>query len=124
MRRRILVALCTAALVGVAGIAQARPGGWHGHSGGHWHGGGHGHFGHHSHFSSGLFIFATPLLFAPRYVAPAPAYYEPPVYIEQPQVQPDAQAYWYYCPQSRAYYPYVQTCPGPWQRVAPQPPPG
>ncbi|MGZ5151041.1 MAG: hypothetical protein ACXWI6_13460, partial [Burkholderiales bacterium] len=34
-----------------------------------------------------------------------------------------APAYWYYCPAYRAYYPYVQDCPGGWQAVAPQPPP-
>jgi len=62
-----------------------------------------------------LAIIAAPLLFLPRYV-----YSAPPVYIEQPP----PQAYWYYCPEYRTYYPQVQTCPSAWQRVAPQPPPG
>ena len=71
-------------------------------------------------------FFAAPLVYAvPRYYYPAPAYYAPPpVYIEQPVPDPASQAYWYYCPQYRAYYPQVQSCPGDWQRVAPLPPPG
>jgi len=28
------------------------------------------------------------------------------------------KAYWYYCPRSRAYYPYVQTCDQPWVPVS------
>jgi len=55
--------------------------------------------------------------------------YNPPVYIEQPapaQPAPNAVVtpvnYWYYCGASKAYYPYVQECPGGWQKVLPQPP--
>jgi hypothetical protein len=67
---------------------------------------------------------------SPWVVAPA----SPPVYIERsdvvpvpapvPQQQPQQQQthYWYFCPQSNAYYPYVRECAGGWQRVAPQPP--
>lgn len=50
----------------------------------------------------------------------------PPVYVEQGDEQPGPQQrphYWYYCPDSKAYYPYVKECPGGWQRVTPQPPP-
>ena len=52
----------------------------------------------------------------------------PPVYIEQtPQpvvTAPPApqQQYWYYCKASRAYYPYVKTCPAGWMKVLPQTP--
>lgn len=48
----------------------------------------------------------------------------PPVYIEQSQAIPEPApqpAYWYYCPESNNYYPYVQRCPSGWQRVEPQP---
>jgi len=49
----------------------------------------------------------------------------PPVYIEQPAPaagrQSQSSAYWYYCEGSGAYYPYVKTCPGGWQRVSPTP---
>ena len=84
-------------------------------------------------------VLAGPLWFGPayypRYYYPphyyAPAYYpampaSPPVYIEQGEAQPAAppQAYWYYCTEAKGYHPYVKDCPGGWQRVAPQPPPG
>jgi hypothetical protein len=73
----------------------------------------------------------------PRYYYP-PYYYppavltvpaSPPTYVEQaPVAAPAAPApqpgYWYYCAESRAYYPYVNQCPGEWQRVSPQPPSG
>lgn len=64
----------------------------------------------------------------------------PPVYIEQPQViqppvqppqvfQPQAEpvpqsssnALWYFCPDSKTYYPYVRQCPSAWQPVTPHP---
>ena len=50
----------------------------------------------------------------------------PPVYIEQGGgtiAESSRQTnYWYYCNASRTYYPYVNECPGGWQRVVPQPP--
>ena len=80
--------------------------------------------------------------YPPYYYPPAyypPAYYPvpaaPTVYIEQgaaqpapavqqaPAAQPQA-SYWYYCNESKTYYPYVKECAGGWQRVSPQPPPG
>lgn len=59
-----------------------------------------------------------------------PYYPEPPVIIEQrPEiyVQPSPQTeqqsvYWYYCLESKAYYPYVKKCPGGWLKVVPTPP--
>jgi hypothetical protein len=57
----------------------------------------------------------------PRYYAP-PVYYAPapPTYIEQaPPAPQQSSNYWYYCRESQAYYPYVQTCPSPWQSVVP-----
>jgi hypothetical protein len=50
--------------------------------------------------------------YPPAYYAPPPVYYAPP---------PPPVAYWYYCPQAGAYYPYTPSCPGPWQLVAPTP---
>jgi hypothetical protein len=53
----------------------------------------------------------------PAVVAPAPQTH----YVEQGQEGTDnAQDYWYYCNESKTYYPYVKDCPGGWQRVAPQ----
>jgi hypothetical protein len=104
-----------------SGVAEARPGG----RGFAHHGGGHG--------GGRVFIYAAPIFvgayLASRYYYPPPVYVAPPqptVYIEQgapAPVPPQAQAYWYYCPVSRAYYPQVPTCAADWQRVAPQPPP-
>ena len=58
-----------------------------------------------------------------------PAYYPsgPTTYIEQGsgEAVPQQQApehWWYYCAESKMYYPYAKECPGGWQRVSPQPP--
>lgn len=73
---------------------------------------------------------ASPSIGAPfYYYRPAPVYYPPPVYmapppvtyIQQPPVPQGQGGDWYYCPQYRAYYPQVQSCPGAWQLVPPQP---
>jgi hypothetical protein len=69
-----------------------------------------------------------PRYYPPQYYySPAPVVYSaPPVYIEQSAVQaapapaPQAQADWYYCADSRSYYPYVSECPAGWQRVPAQ----
>jgi hypothetical protein len=61
----------------------------------------------------------------PVYVQPAPVYVEPPQAIAPPpqaQAAPPAEQFWYYCADSKTYYPYVKSCASPWQRVRPQPP--
>ena len=106
------------AILGMAIVAPApaRADHWHGHLG---------------------FYFSVPL-YAPYYYPqpwfapyPAPYYgyppaaYGPPAYVErsEPQGAPPPQtAYWYYCPDSNAYYPYVTSCPSAWQPVPPEPP--
>ncbi len=61
----------------------------------------------------------------PPAVVAVPA--SPPVYVEQgnpqaaPGPAPQTQGYWYFCAESKTYYPYVKECPGGWQRVTPQP---
>lgn len=59
-------------------------------------------------------VYAPPVVVVPA----AP----PPVYIERPAAAVMEPGYWYYCNEAQAYYPHVQQCPGPWQKVAPQPP--
>jgi|SRR6202521_1346442 len=146
LRRSIisLIALLSVALSGAAWAARGGGGGSHGggshgggshgggshgggfHGGSHFHGGGHFHGGH---GGFGLFIGAP--FFWPGY----PGYYyppavgvpyEPPLYLEQGDGEGEAPAegpaYWYYCADSRAYYPYVKTCPSQWQRILAQPP--
>lgn len=98
------------------------------HHGGHHHGG---------HVRFGVFVGAPFYWYPPPYYYyPSPYYYppavtvpySPPVYIEQGGAQPaPAQSqvnWWYYCADAKTYYPYIKQCPGGWQRVAPQPPPG
>ncbi len=59
----------------------------------------------------------------PYYAAPSVAIPSAPTtYIQQ---EPAADAYWYYCKEAGAYYPYVKDCPGGWMQVVPQSaPPG
>ena len=60
---------------------------------------------------------------APAYSYPGPAVTPPGGYVEQgyPQAAPAPQQDWYYCPNSKSYYPYVRECPGGWQRVPSRP---
>jgi hypothetical protein len=69
------------------------------------------------------------------YSPPPPVYYHPPPVVHVPAPSPPAyversvapaapppEAYWYYCADSEAYYPYVRQCATEWQRVSPRPP--
>ncbi len=61
-------------------------------------------------------------------------YYPPPYYYQQPQVvvqpapiyverneQPQPQeSFWYYCPNTKAYYPSVPSCSEAWVKVPPR----
>ncbi len=84
--------------------------------GGYWiHGDHDGHLGW-------WWIVAGTWYFYPRPVYPYPVYSEPdapPYYVPaQPELPaPPPVQYWYYCNAAKAYYPYVQTCPGGWARV-------
>ena len=108
-------------------VAYAAPHG--GHGGGHGGHGGHGggHFGVWVGPGWGWDPFFYP--YYPYY----PYYYnQPPVVIQQepqeyilPEQQPEQTNYWYYCRESKGYYPYVKKCPGGWMKVVPSPgPPG
>lgn len=96
----------------------------------------HGGHRHGSRVSVG-FVFGGPAYWThPAYYYPPPYYYypqavavpaEPTVYIERGDAYtpPEQfQGYWYYCPEAKAYYPYVKQCAGSWQRVSPKPPGG
>jgi len=58
------------------------------------------------------------------YSAPSPTVIQqaPTEYIQQESAPPQ-QAYWYYCQNAGAYYPYVKDCPGGWMQVVPSPAP-
>lgn len=120
MRSRKILLLAVALLLGIASSAAFADRGRHRSGHGHHHRGAH--FG---------FFIGAPLFYPWGY--PAPYYYQPPVvvvpatpptYIEQADERGpvgQAEGYWYYCPDSKAYYPYVRQCPTEWQRVAPRP---
>jgi hypothetical protein len=102
---------------------------------------------HHSHRGRVGVYIGAPLFISPWYYHPRPYYYDPyysyhrpvivqeqpVVYVEQgqggapeapppvanPQVQ---QQYWYFCQDTQTYYPHVQNCATPWQRVIPHAP--
>lgn len=113
--------VAVAMMAGATASSSALARGWH-------HGG---------HARVGVFIGA-PLFYSPWYYPayPAPYYYPPVAYPAYPsgpttyveQAQPEAAPaprpdnYWYYCPEAKAYYPYVKQCAGGWQKVSPQPP--
>jgi hypothetical protein len=77
----------------------------------------------------GPFWYPPPYYYAPRYYYPpavvVPAPVAPPVYVERSPAGDAAApaessgAYWYYCRDSQTYYPYVQQCASPWERVVP-----
>lgn len=69
-----------------------------------------------SPFAPYAFGYPMSVYYPPVVVEPTP----PPVYIEQSSTEP-TNGYWYYCQASRAYYPYVKSCPRGWIPVAPQP---
>lgn len=111
----------------LAGGAWADRGHARGYSHGHGHTYSHGHYRGDIRFGVAIdpfwpYYYPAPYYYPPVVTVPSP----PPVYIERGSTIDEAApapAYWYYCDEARAYYPYVKQCPGGWQRVAPQPPP-
>ena len=134
MSKAALALVLAGAIVSGSALAGGSRGSG-GHGGGGHHGGGY-HGGYRGHVGVGVY-FGAPLwygYYGPSYFNPYyydPYYYppyssaSPPVYIEQGHPAPapaPSQGYWYYCLESKSYYPYVQQCPGDWQRVSPTPP--
>jgi hypothetical protein len=71
--------------------------------------------------------FGFPLYWPPPYYyypyyGPPPVYYPPPVYPPYVLAPPEPPRYFFYCPATDAYYPYVRECPQGWQRVPAEPP--
>jgi hypothetical protein len=139
MNKITTFALLAVALLAMAASVPALAGG--GHRGG-YHGGYYGY----PRVSVG-FAFGGPAYWGypgwgyagwgyPGYNYPPPYYYypraggvpaEPTVYIERGDAYSppeQSQGYWYYCPEAKAYHPYVKQCAGGWQRVSPTPPGG
>ena len=71
--------------------------------------------------------YYDPYYYYPFYYPYAPVVTVPSTpqeYIERPhgKSSPAPSGVWYYCPESKAYYPYVRECPGGWQKVPAKPP--
>jgi hypothetical protein len=66
--------------------------------------------------------------YAPYYYPPVVVQEQPVTYIERGDAAPARESresrrdWWYYCPETKTYYPYVKECANGWQKVAPQPP--
>lgn len=45
-------------------------------------------------------------------------------YIEKEPAERSPSDYWFFCPDSKTYYPYVKECPSGWQAVEPVTPQG
>jgi hypothetical protein len=116
-------------------------GGYGGHGGGYYggHGGYHG-YGGYGGWGWGGFAFGAAVTslayqsaywpaysyYGSPYYAPyytEPIYAAPQTYVEQQPIAPSVTAAsWYYCRESKAYYPYVKTCKAGWQTVPTVPP--
>ena len=130
---KIWITICCLVLASFSGIAEAGGGGRY-HGGG-WHKGGHGGW-NKGGSSVGVWIGA-PIVIGGPYFYPYSPYYYPYRYgygspvvreyvYERPAPAPAVVApqspTWYYCRESRAYYPYVHDCPGGWDSVPARPP--
>src|SRR6266550_4132021 len=76
-------------------------------------------------FNFGFPVWGAPY-YAPPYYYPAPVAVAPAaplIYVERSEPAPQQQGMWYYCEQSRGYYPYVTECPRGWRAVPPAPAP-
>jgi hypothetical protein len=94
------------------GVGFGWPGYWGGGWGGYWPGS------YAPYYGSPYYGYGPVVTTAP----------EPTSYIERDDAQPKGRAensprrdWWYYCPESKTYYPYVKQCEAGWQRVEPKP---
>lgn len=62
-------------------------------------------------------IQEQPVIYTEQAQAATPVAPPPPAAAPQPQ-----QQYWYFCQDTQTYYPHVQNCATPWQRVIPHAP--
>ena len=147
----VLLAFATAVPLAAAADQRGQGGhGWHGdirhferHDAHQWHSGGWQH-GYHGGHLGWWWVAGGMWYFYPQPIYPYPDPYTPPVVVIQqtadptvvvqtapsvPPPSPSAPATvapqqpqsWYYCEESRSYYPYVASCPGGWKSVAATP---
>jgi hypothetical protein len=135
---KLLTTIAALLALSLAASAPVQAGGRYG--GGHYHGGHGGHYYGHSSVHWGFYFGGWPY-YGSWYYPSYPYYYPygypyyggavvvpsgPTTYVErgdqQAATERPAQSWWYYCAESKTYYPYVKQCPGGWQKVEPQPP--
>ena len=78
-------------------------------------------YGHPYHYYYPPYYYPPPVYYYPP---PPSVIYAPPPTIESAPAPTVSDSSWFYCAESRGYYPYVRECPGGWERVPPSPPPG
>ena len=122
MKTLLIVALGVCLSLGLVSGAAAYGGhgGWHG---GGWHGGGW-HGGWYGGWYGPWYPYGYPYYYPYAYPY-SYSYAYPDAYpsASVPVPSEPQQSYWYYCRDSKAYYPYVTSCPGGWVPVVPTPPP-
>jgi hypothetical protein len=129
MKKFTLLALVMGLTLTTSGVARAGSA-WHGsHHGHHRYQGGYGHhrgYAHHGYHGGHIGVYLSAPLFWNPYVNhyaywPAPVLVErqPQIYVQQ-QGLASAPNYWYFCPDTRTYYPYAQNCPSAWLKVLPE----
>ena len=142
----LIVAALVLSLLASGMVFADRSSGGRGYKGGHYRGGHKSYYyrGGHRHYRSGVDVVIGGSFWGPPWYYPPYSYYrpysypyyypysyapvvevpsEPPVYIERSQ--PDSSPLpnvWFYCPESKTYYPYVKECSGGWQTVPAEPP--
>ena len=74
-------------------------------------------------YSPWVYPFPYPAYPFPLYSPPVVVQAAPQTFVQQPEAPPPAPApqYWYYCPTSQSFYPYVNECPAGWVQVPPEP---
>jgi hypothetical protein len=133
-----IAAITVATLVTVSqpAVADHRERGWHGDirhfqtrdfhrwRSGRWIHGRHGdHLGWWWVVAGIWYFYPAPVYPYPNpYVPPMAIRPAPPAAPPPPAAAPQSSPYWYYCAAAKAYYPYVNSCPGGWQNVPAIPP--
>ncbi len=123
--------LTAAAALSVVLATPALADGHGGHGGGGFHHGGEAHhhegfhheFHHQHHNNFGFFFGGVGGFYDPWWYGYPSAAYAYPYYPAAPAVIPTAppQNVWYFCRPANAYYPYVASCPVPWEPVPARP---
>jgi hypothetical protein len=70
-------------------------------------------------YSPPVVVREAPTVYIEQGEVVAPVAPAAPAVSEAPVRQTFEAGYWYYCPERKAYYPSVESCPGTWQKVAP-----